>query len=154
VTRPLAPAAVTRCRHGRDSEPSRVVGTFVHGITKMGAARSRSLRSIKARSRTSSPASVSAARTRLPARPREQGRAHVRELSFSDPSLRTDPVSGYAVLSIFPALLALVSILGVIRPSVTQPLIDNLSTVAPGPAKDPACCRRVSDCGRRSSDSR
>jgi uncharacterized BrkB/YihY/UPF0761 family membrane protein len=29
--------------------------------------------------------------------------------------LRTDPVSGYAVLSIFPALLALVSILGVIR---------------------------------------
>jgi hypothetical protein len=31
VTRPLAPAAVTRCRHGRDSEPSRVVGTFVHG---------------------------------------------------------------------------------------------------------------------------
>jgi hypothetical protein len=54
VTRPLAPAAVTRCRHGRDSEPSRVVGTFVNGITKMGAARSRSLRSIKARSRTSS----------------------------------------------------------------------------------------------------
>jgi hypothetical protein len=103
---------------------------------------------------SSSHASVSAARTRLPARPREQGRAHVRELSFSDPSLRTDPVSGYAVLSIFPALLALVSILGVIRPSATQPLIDNLSTVAPGPAKDPACCRRVSDCGRRSSDSR
>ena len=49
MTRPLAPAAVTRCRHGRDSEPSRVVGTFVNGITKMGAARSRSLRSIKAR---------------------------------------------------------------------------------------------------------
>jgi membrane protein len=42
----------------------------------------------------------------------------------------------YAVLSIFPALLALVSILGVIGPSATQPLIDNLSTVAPGPAKD------------------
>jgi membrane protein len=42
----------------------------------------------------------------------------------------------YAVLSIFPALLALVSILGVIGPSATQPLMDNLSTVAPGPAKD------------------
>jgi membrane protein len=42
----------------------------------------------------------------------------------------------YAVLSIFPALLALVSILGVVGPSATQPLLDNLSTVAPGPAKD------------------
>src|ERR1700742_52074 len=41
----------------------------------------------------------------------------------------------YAVLSIFPMLLALVSVLGVIGPSATQPLIDNLSTVAPGPAK-------------------
>jgi membrane protein len=41
----------------------------------------------------------------------------------------------YAVLSIFPALLALVSILGVIGPSATQPLLDNLSAVAPGPAK-------------------
>jgi membrane protein len=42
----------------------------------------------------------------------------------------------YAILSIFPALLALVSILGVIGPSATQPLLDNLSSVAPGPAKD------------------
>jgi membrane protein len=42
----------------------------------------------------------------------------------------------YAVLSIFPMLLALVSVLGVIGPSATQPLIDNLSSVAPGPAKD------------------
>jgi membrane protein len=42
----------------------------------------------------------------------------------------------YAILSIFPALLALVSILGVIGPSATQPLIDNLETVAPGPASD------------------
>src|SRR3954452_6941460 len=42
----------------------------------------------------------------------------------------------YAVLAIFPALLALVSILGLIGPSATQPLLDNLSAVAPGPAKD------------------
>ena len=28
------------------------------------------------------------------------------------------------------------SVLGVIGPSATQPLLDNLSTVAPGPAKD------------------
>src|SRR5688572_22990800 len=42
----------------------------------------------------------------------------------------------YGVLSIFPALLALVSILGLVGQSATQPLIDNLSTAAPGPAKD------------------
>jgi membrane protein len=42
----------------------------------------------------------------------------------------------YGVLAIFPALLALVSVLGLIGHSATQPLIDNLGTVAPGPAKD------------------
>jgi membrane protein len=41
----------------------------------------------------------------------------------------------YGVLSIFPALIVLVSILGLIGGSATQPLIDNLGTVAPGPAK-------------------
>src|SRR3954468_12055286 len=42
----------------------------------------------------------------------------------------------YGIMAIFPALLALVSLLGVVGPSATQPLIDNLGTVAPGPAKD------------------
>ncbi len=42
----------------------------------------------------------------------------------------------YSVLAIFPALLALVSLLGVIGDSATQPLLDNLKDVAPGPAKD------------------
>ncbi|MEA2418028.1 MAG: rane protein [Thermoleophilaceae bacterium] len=42
----------------------------------------------------------------------------------------------YAVLAIFPALIVMVSVLGLIGESVTQPLIDNLGTVAPGPAKD------------------
>ena len=41
----------------------------------------------------------------------------------------------YGILSIFPALLALVALLGLIGPSATQPLIDNLGAVAPGPAK-------------------
>src|SRR3954470_10306166 len=41
----------------------------------------------------------------------------------------------YSVLSIFPMLAALVAILGVIGPSATQPLIDNLGAVAPGAAK-------------------
>jgi membrane protein len=40
----------------------------------------------------------------------------------------------YGILSIFPALLALVSILGLFGQSATQPLIDNLSALAPGPA--------------------
>ncbi|HEY1276910.1 MAG TPA: YihY/virulence factor BrkB family protein [Thermoleophilaceae bacterium] len=42
----------------------------------------------------------------------------------------------YGVLAIFPALLVLVSVLGLIGTSATQPLIDNLGEVAPGPAKD------------------
>src|SRR4051812_24046497 len=41
----------------------------------------------------------------------------------------------YSVLAIFPALIVLVSILGLVGESATQPLIDNLGTVAPGPAK-------------------
>jgi membrane protein len=42
----------------------------------------------------------------------------------------------YGILAIFPALLALVSVLGLLGSSTTQSLIDNLDTVAPGPAKD------------------
>ncbi|MDQ3850414.1 MAG: YihY/virulence factor BrkB family protein [Actinomycetota bacterium] len=42
----------------------------------------------------------------------------------------------YGILSIFPALLALISILGLIGSSAIQPLLDNLGSVAPGPAKD------------------
>jgi membrane protein len=42
----------------------------------------------------------------------------------------------YAVLSIFPALLALVSILGLFGSRATGPLLDNVSTLAPGPVQD------------------
>src|SRR4051812_12279358 len=42
----------------------------------------------------------------------------------------------YGILAIFPALLALVSILGLLGQDTTQSLIDNLGKVAPGPAKD------------------
>jgi membrane protein len=41
----------------------------------------------------------------------------------------------YGVLAIFPALLVMVSVLGLIGTSATQPLIDNIDSVAPGPAK-------------------
>jgi len=42
----------------------------------------------------------------------------------------------YAVLAIFPALIVLVSILGLVGESATQPLLDELAGVAPGPAKE------------------
>jgi membrane protein len=57
---------------------------------------------------------------------------------FSEDQLPTwaAALTYFGVLSLFPMLLALVSVLGVIGPSATQPLLDNLSSVAPGPAKD------------------
>jgi membrane protein len=42
----------------------------------------------------------------------------------------------YGILSIFPMLIALVSILGLVGTSATEPLIDNINAVAPGPAKE------------------
>jgi membrane protein len=57
---------------------------------------------------------------------------------FGDDQLTTwaAALTYFGVLSLFPMILALVSVLGVIGPSATQPLIDQLGTVAPGPAKD------------------
>lgn len=42
----------------------------------------------------------------------------------------------FGILSLFPALLALVSLLGLIGESATGPLLDNLNQFAPGPAQD------------------
>jgi membrane protein len=42
----------------------------------------------------------------------------------------------YGILAIFPALLVLAAVLGLVGESATQPLIDNLGTVAPGPAQE------------------
>ena len=42
----------------------------------------------------------------------------------------------YGVLAIFPALIALISILGLVGTSATDPLIDNLTQLTPGPATD------------------
>jgi membrane protein len=42
----------------------------------------------------------------------------------------------YGILSLFPALIALVSIVGLVGSSATQPLIENIGAFAPGPAKD------------------
>jgi len=42
----------------------------------------------------------------------------------------------YGVLALFPALIALVSIVGLVGGGLTQTLLDNVGTLAPGPAKD------------------
>ena len=42
----------------------------------------------------------------------------------------------FGILSIFPALLAMVSVLGLIGSSVTDSLLENLEEVAPGPAQE------------------
>lgn len=57
---------------------------------------------------------------------------------FSDDALTVwaAALTYYAVLALFPALIALMSVLGLLGSSVTQTLIDNLQDVAPGPAKD------------------
>jgi membrane protein len=60
----------------------------------------------------------------------------VREFREDDLTDWAAALTYYSVLAIFPALLALVSVLGLIGHSATQPLIDNLGRVAPGPAKD------------------
>src|SRR3954451_15194093 len=63
-------------------------------------------------------------------------RRTVREFRQDDLTLLAAALTYYGVLSLFPALLVLVSILGLLGASATQPLVDNLATLAPGPARD------------------
>jgi membrane protein len=44
----------------------------------------------------------------------------------------------FAALSLFPSLLALVSVLGLIGASAVEPLIQNVGALAPGTARDVA----------------
>jgi membrane protein len=72
--------------------------------------------------------------------PKESWRGVVRRAirEYSDDNV-TDwaaALTYYGVLSIFPMLLALVSLLGLFGQSATQSILDNLSSIAPGPAKD------------------
>jgi membrane protein len=60
----------------------------------------------------------------------------VREFRDDDLTDWAAALTYYAVLAIFPALLVMVSLLGLIGSSATQPLIDNLDKLAPGPAQD------------------
>jgi membrane protein len=57
---------------------------------------------------------------------------------FRDDSLtdRAAALTYYAILSIFPALIVLVSIVGLAGDSATQALLDNIQQLGPGPAQD------------------
>ena len=67
---------------------------------------------------------------------REVLKRTVREFKEDELVDRAAALTYYGVLAIFPAILALVSLLGLFGRSATQPLIDNLGQVAPGAAKD------------------
>ncbi|MDQ4040831.1 MAG: YihY/virulence factor BrkB family protein [Actinomycetota bacterium] len=60
----------------------------------------------------------------------------VREFRDDDLTDLAAALTYYGVLSLFPALIFLVSILGLVGQSATQPLLDNLSELAPGAAND------------------
>ncbi|URN14653.1 MULTISPECIES: YihY/virulence factor BrkB family protein [Streptomyces] len=57
---------------------------------------------------------------------------------FKDDELtdRAAALTYYGVLSLFPALLVLVSLLGIAGKSAVQQVMDNLQKLAPGPARD------------------
>src|SRR5919198_6070322 len=106
---------------------------------------SRPCNSAFARSGTGNPRYMTDAHTaRAPSGPAEIGtrswfgvlRRTGKEFSADNLTDWAAALTYYGVLAIFPALIALVSILGLIGPSATQPLLDNLGKVAPGPAKD------------------
>ncbi|MFF4586258.1 YihY/virulence factor BrkB family protein [Streptomyces sp. NPDC001388] len=49
---------------------------------------------------------------------------------------RAAALTYYGILALFPALLALVSLLGIVGQSATQAVLDNIQKLAPGPAQD------------------
>jgi membrane protein len=60
----------------------------------------------------------------------------MREFKEDDLTVWAAALTYYGILSVFPLLLVLVSVLGLVGQSATQPLIDNVGQVAPGAAKD------------------
>jgi len=63
-------------------------------------------------------------------------RRTVREFKADNLGDMAAALTYYGILAIFPALLAVISVLGLIGTSATQPLLDSLGTVAPGPAQE------------------
>ncbi len=60
----------------------------------------------------------------------------VREFREDDLTMLAAALTYYGVLSLFPGMLVLVSVLGLLGESTTQPLIDNLTALAPSAARD------------------
>ncbi|MGP4090465.1 YihY/virulence factor BrkB family protein [Streptomyces sp. KR55] len=60
----------------------------------------------------------------------------LREFKDDELTDRAAALTYYGVLSLFPALLVLVSLLGIADPSVTDKVLDNVRQLAPGPARD------------------
>jgi membrane protein len=63
-------------------------------------------------------------------------RGTLREFQDDELTDRAAALTYYGVLSLFPALLVLVSLLGVVGESATDKVLDNLKQLAPGSARD------------------
>ncbi|SCK43354.1 YihY/virulence factor BrkB family protein [Streptomyces sp. WMMB 322] len=63
-------------------------------------------------------------------------RRTAKEFKDDELSDRAAALTYFAVLSIFPALLVLVSVLGILGKDSIDPLLDNVSKFAPGPVRD------------------
>ncbi|MHC3468529.1 YihY/virulence factor BrkB family protein [Streptomyces sp. 7R007] len=75
--------------------------------------------------------------TRLPARSwRAVIRRTAKELLDDELADRAAALTYYGVLSLFPALLVLVSLLGVVGRRATDKILDNIGDLTPGPARD------------------
>ncbi|MDL5200851.1 YihY/virulence factor BrkB family protein [Streptomyces sp. ALI-76-A] len=63
-------------------------------------------------------------------------RRTLKELLDDELSDRAAALTYYSVLSLFPALLVMVSLLGVVGQRATDTMLDNIGDLAPGPARD------------------
>jgi len=63
-------------------------------------------------------------------------RRTVREFRDDDLTDWAATLTYYGVLSLFPALIVLTSVVGLVGDEATQPLYDNVAQLAPGPARD------------------
>ncbi|MDG9710684.1 YihY/virulence factor BrkB family protein [Streptomyces sp. DH10] len=60
----------------------------------------------------------------------------LREFKKDELTDRAAALTYYGILALFPALLALVSLLGIVGRSATQQVLDNIQKLAPGAARD------------------
>ncbi|MFF3336496.1 YihY/virulence factor BrkB family protein [Streptomyces sp. NPDC002888] len=63
-------------------------------------------------------------------------RGTLKEFKKDELADRAAALTYYGILALFPALLALISLLGVVGQSATQQVLDNIQNLAPGAAQD------------------